>query len=307
MVESVSPSPRVRAPERIVDAHHHIWRQSDLSWLSGSMQPRIFGPYEAIRRDYPIEEYLAEAGRCNVVKSIYVQTNWPPGRETEEAEWVQSISDRHGFPHAFTGYADLASRDLLATLDALTERRGLRAIRQQLHWHEIESYRFAVRPDLMNDAAWRRGLREVAKRKLLFELQVFTSQMADGASLAREYGDVDFVLLHCGMPEDTSENGRAAWRKGMGALAACPNVSVKLSGLGTFSHRCDAALWAPVICETVEMFGPHRCLFGSNFPIEKLWTDYRSVVATVNEALSPLSARERDAVFYANAVRLYRL
>jgi len=131
--------------------------------------------------------------------------------------------------------------------------------------------------------------------------------MIDGAQLARDYPDLDFVLLHAGMFEDTSEAGWSGWRAGMKLLSACPNVSVKLSGLGTFSHRCDAASWRPVIEETFALFGPQRCLFGSNFPIEKLWTDYRSIVAAISGAFSGSSAAERDAVFYANALRLYRL
>jgi predicted TIM-barrel fold metal-dependent hydrolase len=307
MASSIESSTDGTAPARIVDAHHHVWRRSDLAWLSGPMQPRIFGPYEPIRRDYPIEEYLADARPCGVVKSVYVQTNWPPGGETAEAAWIQAISDRNSFPQGFIAHADLASPALETTLGSLMKHRGLRGIRQQLHWHENAAYRFAPRPDLMNGASWRRGLSEVAKRKLLFELQIFASQMTDGAQLARDFPDLDFVLLHAGMLQDTSEVGWPIWRAGMNLLSACPNVSVKLSGLGTFSHRCDAALWRPVIEETLALFGPQRCLFGSNFPIEKLWTDYPSIVAAVSGALFGLSTAERDAVFYANAVRLYRL
>jgi len=307
MANPVGSSEETPLPARVVDAHHHVWRRSDLAWLSGPLQPRIFGPYEPIRRDYPIEEYLADARPSGVVKSVYVQTNWPPGGEVTEAAWIQSVSDRHGFPQAFVGYADLASPTVGTTLDALSAQRNLRGIRQQLHWHENPTYRFAARPDLMNDADWRRGLREVAGRGLLFELQVFARQMADSARLARDFPELNLVLLHAGMPEDTSDAGWSAWRAGMQLLSACPNVSVKLSGLGTFSHRCDVALWRPVIHETLGFFGPQRCLFGSNFPIEKLWTDYGSIVATVNGALHGLSAAERDAVFYGNAVRLYRL
>lgn len=307
MAKPFEKSNQGAAPARIIDAHHHVWRRSDLTWLSGPLQPRIFGPYEPIRRDYAIEEYLADARPAGVMKSIYVQTNWPPGGETTEAAWIQSVSDRYGCPQAFVGYADLASSTLEATLEILLQQRGLRGIRQQLHWHKNPAYRFAVRPDLMNEAGWRRGLREVGKRHLLFELQVFSSQMADSARLAHDFPDVHFVLLHAGMLEDRSEAGWSAWRAGMRLLSACPNVSVKLSGLGTFLHCCDAALWQPVILETLDFFGSQRCLFGSNFPIEKLWTDYRSIVAAVNEALSGLNASERDSVFYGNAARLYRL
>jgi predicted TIM-barrel fold metal-dependent hydrolase len=294
-------------PARIVDAHHHLWRQADLTWLTGPMQPRIFGPYEEIRRDYPLGEYLADVRTSGVVKSIYVQTNWPPGRELDEAAWIQSIGDNHGFPHGFIAYADLQSNDVETTLDALMAHRNIRGIRQQLHWHENPTYRFAADADIVNDAAWRRGLRAVGRRGLLFELQVFPGQMKNAARLTHDFPDVSFVLLHAGMLEDTSDLGWSIWRTGMASLAACANVSVKLSGLGTFTHRCNVEEWAPVIRETVAMFGSQRCLFGSNFPIEKLWTGYSPLVEAVADALSTLTAPERDAVFYGNAIRTYRI
>lgn len=291
----------------IVDAHHHIWRLADLPWLSGPPVPRIFGEYGAIRRDYTIEEYIAEAAAAGVVRSVYVQTNWPPARAVDEVAWVQSVADRHGFPHAIVGFADLAAPDVEKTLDAMTAFPRLRGVRQQLHWHVKDLYRFADRPDLMNDPAWRRGLATVGRRGLLFELQVFAGQMADSVHLARDFPDVTLVLMHAGMLEDRSEDGWARWREGMRTLAACPNVVVKLSALGTFVRRCAVDLWRPVIEETVAMFGPDRCIFGSNFPVEKLWTSYADVVAVVASCLARLSEHERAAVWHDTAARVYRL
>jgi predicted TIM-barrel fold metal-dependent hydrolase len=126
------------------------------------------------------------------------------------------------------GYADLAAPTVGVTLDGMMKHPRLRGIRQQLHWHETPLYRFAARPDLMDDPAWRRGLGEVARRGLLFELQVFAGQMAAAARLVRDFPQVAFVLMHAGMLEDTSPDGWARWRAGMRALAAAPNVSVKL-------------------------------------------------------------------------------
>ena len=107
----------------------------------------------------------------------------------------------------------------------------------------------------------------MARRGLLFELQVFAGQMAASARLVRDFPQVTFVLMHAGMLEDRSPDGWTRWRAGMRALAAAPNVHVKLSGLGTFARACSVELWSPVIRETVELFGPARCMFGSNFPM----------------------------------------
>jgi predicted TIM-barrel fold metal-dependent hydrolase len=292
--------------QSIIDAHHHIWRLGETPWLQGPPVPRIFGAYEGIRRDYTIEEYLADATPSGVVKSVFVQVNVAPGKEVQEVVWVQSVANQHGFPHAITAFADLSAPDVATTLDGELSSGNTRAIRQQLHWHDKPLYRFASKPDIMHDAAWRRGLDEVRRRGLMFELQVFAGQMSDAVKLVRTYHDVTFILLHAGMLEDRSEAGWGYWRTAMRQLAGCPNLAVKLSGLGTFDRACSAERWRPVIEETIDLFGPARCLFGSNFPIEKLWTSYARLVGTVRECLSRYSQSEQHAVLHDTAARLYR-
>jgi predicted TIM-barrel fold metal-dependent hydrolase len=290
-----------------IDAHHHIWRLDDLPWLSGAQVPRIFGPYQPICRDYPIDEYRSDIAGCDIVKSIYIQTNWPAGQSYGEARWVQSVSEATGWPHANVAHADLADPYAGVLIERLAKLPATRGIRQQLHWHKNAQYRFAPRPDVMNDKDWRRGLAMLADHGLLFELQIFSSQMMDGARLARSFPDIVFVLEHAGMPEDMSPRGWQLWREGMMALAECPNVNVKLSGLGTFVHACREDIMGPIIKETVAMFGADRCCYGSNFPIEKLWTDYRTLYQTFRNAIAHLSESEQTAILHDTAARLYRL
>jgi predicted TIM-barrel fold metal-dependent hydrolase len=294
-------------PVPTIDAHHHIWRLKDLPWLSGPQLPRIFGPYQPICRDYAIDEYRADIAECDIVRSVYVQTNWPAGRSLDEAQWVQSVSDATGWPHANVAHADLAASDAGALIARLAKLPITRGIRQQLHWYENPQYRFAPRPDVMNDAQWRRGLAMLADHQLLFEIQIFAGQMADGARLARSFPQVAFVLEHAGMLEDTSPAGWQLWREGMKALADCPNVNVKLSGLGTFVHAVRADLMKAIVTETVALFGADRCFYGSNFPIEKLWTDYKSLYRAFRDAIADLGEREQAAILHDTAARLYRL
>ena len=150
---------RAEALMGIVDAHHHIWRQADLPWLQGPMVPRIFGPYEPIRRDYPIEEFLADIAGSGVEKSVYVQTNWAKTGAVDEVAWVQGVADQHGWPHAVVGYADLLDDSAADTLKRQALYPLMRGIRMQLHWHDNEMYRFAAAPDLMNDRRFRKNLR----------------------------------------------------------------------------------------------------------------------------------------------------
>ncbi|WP_024506825.1 amidohydrolase family protein [Bradyrhizobium sp. ARR65] len=291
----------------IVDAHHHIWRQADLPWLSGPMQPRIFGPYEPIRRDYTIQEYLGDLAGSGVTRSVYVQTNWAKEGFEDEAAWVQRTADEHGWPHAIVAYADVSASDVRPQLDRLARYPLVRGVRMQLHWHENPLYRFAARADLCADPVIQRNIARLADYGWSFDLQVFAPQMADAAALARACPNVTFILQHAGMLEDLSPQGRAAWRTGMEQLGACPNVVSKLSGLGTFIHRNDPAHVADVVRQTVAMFGAERCVFGSNFPIEKLWTSYRSLIEAHLAAAATLSTDQRDAIFRTTATRVYGL
>src|SRR5258708_34914838 len=93
--------------QAIVDSHHHVWRQRDLPWLVGPMLPRIFGPYEPLRRDYPMSEYLADIAGSGVVNSVYVQGNWAPSQAEEQVAWVQRTADDTGWPHANVDLARL--------------------------------------------------------------------------------------------------------------------------------------------------------------------------------------------------------
>ncbi len=291
----------------IIDAHHHIWRRRDLPWLDGPMQPRIFGPYEAIRRDYLIDEYLADLAGTGVTKSVYVQCNWPKDRFEDEVAYVQQAADETGFPHAIVGYADFLANDVRPQLDRLTKYPGMRGLRMQLQWHKNPQYQFASAPDLARDATLQKNVARLADYGWSFDLQVFAGQMQGAAELADSAPKVTFILQHAGMIEDLSPAGWNEWRQAMRLLASRPNVVSKLSALGTFIHKNDPTHIAAVVHETIDIFGPERCLFGSNFPVEKLWTQYADLIAAYRKAIEPLGEAVARATFHDTAARVYRL
>ena len=291
----------------VVDAHHHIWRRADLPWLDGPLQPRIFGPYEPIRRDYSIGEFLADIAGCGVTKSVYVQANWAKDAFEDEVAYVERAATETGYPHAIVGYADFLSSDVRPQLDRLTKYPSMRGLRMQLHWHENPQYRFAAKPDLARDVTLQRNVARLADYVWSFDLQVFAWQMQGAAELAASCPRVTFILQHAGMLEDLSPVGWARWRAGMQLLAARPNVVSKLSALGTFIHRNDPDHIATIVRETLGIFGAARCLFGSNFPVEKLWTRYSDLIAAYRRALEPLGEAVTRAVLHDTASRIYRL
>ena len=292
----------------IVDAHHHIWRQQDLPWLAGEMVPRIFGPYESIRRDYAAEEYIAEARDCGITQSVYVQANWPLDRSLDEVRWVQAVHEATGWPSAVIGSADLFSDDAPETMRKQAASSPLvRGTRLQLHWHEREEYRFASGPARMREPVFRQNIAALRDLGWVFELQVFPAQMADAADLVSAFPDTTFVLVHAGMLIGTGEDTLRAWHAGMRELAQLPNAIVKLTGQGTFVHRVDVPLISLVADHVLGLFGPRRVMFGTNFPIEKIWTPMAALVDAWRHALSGLSTEDQSWAFAHTARAVYRL
>ena len=185
----------------VIDAHHHIWRQADLAWLNGPMQPRIFGPYEPIRRDYSARDFVDDHHGLGVVKSVYVQANWPAEKSADEVAWVSQASSDTGWPHGIVGYADMLAADVRPQLDRLVRYPLMRGVRMQLHWHATELYRFAARPDLCLEPVLQRNVARLADYGWVFDLQVFADRWrAQAHSLTR-------ALMWC-----SCCSTRACWR-----------------------------------------------------------------------------------------------
>jgi predicted TIM-barrel fold metal-dependent hydrolase len=286
-----------------VDAHHHIWPHKQLPWLAGPMVPRIFGPYESLRnRDYTAEEYIADVTPHDFTQSVYVQTNWPLERSVDEVEWVQAQHERTGWPHAIVGSADLFDPRAGETLEAQATRSPLmRGCRLQLHWHENEEFRFATAPDRATDPIFNENLGLLTELGWLFELQMFPRQLQFATQLVRAHPDLTFVLVHAGMPIEGEP-----WQEALTALAQYENVVVKLSGQGTFIHRVDREWIGRVTSAVLERF-PQRAMFGSNFPIESIWTDFSSLISAWLGVLAEFPDETREDVLGRTARRVYRL
>lgn len=287
-----------------VDAHHHIWPATGLPWLDGPMIPRIFGPYESLQgKPYTAEEYAADAKANGFSQSVYVQANWALEDSLEEVEWVHEQHERTGWPHAIVGTADLFAENAIETLQAQKELTPLmRGTRLQLHWHDYPDFRFQQTPGRSTDATFNANLARLPALGYVFELQVFPNQIAYATRLVGDHPDVTFVLVHAGMPI-----AGEPWREALQELATHANVCVKLSGQGTFVHRIDPELIAEVTRTVLDSFGSRRAMFGSNFPIESLWTDFSSLIEAWLGVLAEYPDEVRQDVLGRTARRVYRL
>ena len=292
--------------QKAIDSHFHIWRQKDQPWLVGPMVPRIFGPYEPIRRDYPIEEFLADQKGSGVEKAVYVQTNWAKENFEKEVAFLSDTAKASGWPHAIVGYADMTVDDVRPQIDRLKKYPLLRGVRMQLHWHETPAFRFAKSADQVIDPTVKKNIARLKDYDLSFDLQLFPAQMKDGLELVGENPETDFILTHTGMLTDLAEPVVEEWKAGLRTLAKAPNLYAKLSGLGTFVHRNDPEVIGVVVDNAVEILGSDRLMFGSNFPIEKLWTSHAELIAAHRAAVAKHGAKAEADIFWNTAERVYR-
>src|SRR5664280_3212977 len=132
----------------IIDTHHHIWFQKDIGWLNPPVTPKLFGDYFGLRRDFTIEEWLNDIVPENVTKSVHVTANWGPPKAVDETKWLQSVADKHGYPHAFTVQADLTDPDVEKQLALQKTYPNTRGVRHQLYWDSNPLNQYTSRPDL---------------------------------------------------------------------------------------------------------------------------------------------------------------
>jgi predicted TIM-barrel fold metal-dependent hydrolase len=296
----------------IVDSHHHLW---DLAggrypWLAGRMHDRGWGDTSALQRNYLPADFLADAARQNLAKSVHLQANFDPGDPVGETRWLASLDAdpaARGFPHAIVAYADLSSPEAAAVLDAHAGASAkLRGIRQVLNRHADPALNRATQ-DYLADQTWLENVGLLGRRGWSFDVQVYYQQMPAVAALARRYPDMQFILDHAGMPAERDAAGIAGWRKGMRLLAGCPNIALKLCGYGMVDNRWTVASIRPFVLEPIDWFGPRRCMFGSNFPVDRLMASYDRLWDAYREIAAGFSAAEQHDLFRAAAERVYRI
>jgi len=293
-----------------IDPHHHLWDlgRNTYPWLQDrTLAPRLEGDIRPIAKDYLLEDYASDTRNQNVVKSVHVECGWDPSDPVGETAWLQSLADKHGYPHGIVARATLDAPDVEQVLEGHVRYQNIRGIRHAINWHPDPSKTYVNRPDLIRTKAWRGGFSLLQRFGLSFDLQLYPAQMADAAGLAHDYPDILIILDHAGMPVDRDEDGIRLWQRGMRELAAAPNVVVKISGLGTVDWNWTVKSIRPFVLETIEAFGVPRCMFASNFPVDKLYSDFDTLYAAFREITKHLSVDERQMLFHDNAARYYRL
>jgi predicted TIM-barrel fold metal-dependent hydrolase len=265
----------------------------------------VCGDTRRLRFNYLPADFQADFSPLPVQKSIAIE-----GGSTDplaETQWLQDLGDTEGYPTAIVPYANLADPDIANRLDAFLQYPRVRGIRHIIAWHEDAKVSYVPRADYMTDSQWLKGFSLLAPRGLSFDLQIYPSQLADAARLATRFETTRVILNHAGMPLDRDFAGLAAWREGIALLSACPNVYIKISGLGMTDWKWTPDTISPFIHHILDAFGPERSMFGSNFPVDKLYSSYGTLYSAYDDLTWGLSASQREAVFHETAEKAYRL
>jgi predicted TIM-barrel fold metal-dependent hydrolase len=279
----------------VIDAHHHLWDADTYRY------PGLDAPGSRLARRYLLDDFLADAASRSLTKSVHVQGEIDRAQSVAETAWLQAIADRRGFPHAIVAYAPLQDPRLDEILSAHAQHANLRGIRQILNPDQCEW------PDYLTDQRWQAGYARLAEYGLSFDLQALPEQLTDASELAAAHPGTPVLVNHTGMPRDQSQAGKHLWRRGMAKLAAQPHVNVKISGFAMFDPNWTVESIRPFVRDTIDLFGIDRCMFASNFPVDKLFCTYDAVFDAFETLTSDFSAADHAKLFGANAERIYRL
>lgn len=286
----------IRRPERVVDAHVHLWDPARTDWypyLSGRQQLDM-GDVSGMARRFDVATYMAEATGWNVVKLVNVAA--ATGRHSiDETLDLERRAELDAHPDAIIG--GIPPTDSVADAIELIDR-------------QMGASRFrGVRPmgafagPLPGDEV----LRALQDRGLVFELLCHPDQLRAAAGGLEAFGDLAVVVEHTGWLRSGSDEERALWRTGIDALAALgDNVVCKLSGLAMPLASISVEAFAPWLEHAIDVFGVDRCMFASNFPVDGMYGTFDELYTTFAAVTDGLDDDSRDKLFATTAERVYR-
>ena len=299
-----------KKPFPIIDAHHHLWdlERNYYPWLSDHPEPNFFlGDYTALKRRYMPDDYRRDAAGFEIVGTVHVEAEWDRDDQVGETRWIHEVAAEHGMPNAVVGHVWLDDPEVEAKLVAHAAFPLMRGIRSKPVTAPTADAPFPDGPRSLSDPAWREGYRLLGVHRLSYDLRVPFWHLSEAATVIERHPEIPVVLNHTGFPWNRSEEGLAAWRAEMVAIARIPWVYVKLSELGLKDAPWTVESNRRVVLEALEIFGVERCMWASNFPPASLRVGYREQLEGFLDILSTLSDNERRAVFQDTAKSFYRM
>lgn len=294
----------------IIDAHHHFWQMSmnRHTMFNGPIHGDFFlGDYSTLRRDYLPADYRRDWGGHNVLASVHCEAEWDRDDQYGETEWLAGLARAEGLPTALVGHAWLHTDNAENVLRRQAAHPLVRGIRSKPKTTQSPGTLPEGTPGSMSDPAWRQGLRLLASLGLSYDLRVPLWHLEESAEVIRLIPETPVVLNHTGFPWDRSADGMALWRRSMRLVAAEPNTVVKLSEFGLKNAPWDYDENRVIVHEAIDIFGPERCMFASNFPVAGLRIGFAELYDCYKRMAADYTSAERHALFCGTAARVYRI
>jgi predicted TIM-barrel fold metal-dependent hydrolase len=269
----------------------------------------FFGDYAAIRKNYLLEDYIEDTKSQNIIKSVHVQAEHDDDKPVNETAWLQNLADTHSskLPNAIVAFADFSKNNVSEILDAHQEYKNTRGIRQILSYNKDEPKYSHATEDFMKNSSWVENFKHIRNRNLSFDIQIYKHQMEDAVNLANKYNDILFILNHTGEPCYQSKEYIESWEENMKKLAKCENVVAKISGLGMFDPEWTIDSTRIFVEKTIQIFGIERCMFASNFPVDKIFNSFDTYWNSFKEITKNYSENDKKLLFSSNAEKYYRI
>ena len=296
--------------DTLIDAHHHLWdlKQNPYPWLQEANEPNFFmGNYDALKKNYLWSDYEKDTSAHNVIATVHCEAEWSRDDQVGETKWLTEMHQSIGHPSAIVAHAWFHtdnSEEILARQAAFPLVKG---IRSKPVTSLSPNAKQSKLPGSMQDSKWLEGFAKLEKYQLSWDLRVPYWHLAEAAEVATSFPHIPIVLNHTGFPWDRSTEGLAAWRKAMETIAKCSNVWLKVSEFGLKDKPWNYEDNKGIVLEALSIFGIHRCMFASNFPVASLRIDYSTLVNSVAQMISGFTPKEQADFFVYNAAKFYRL
>lgn len=273
----------------IIDSHQHFWKYHPVrnAWITDAMK--------ILQRDFLPEDLLPIYENLGINGCVAVQAD----QSEEETNFLLKLASENDFIKGVVGWVDLKNPKVDERLQHLSENRFLKGIR---HILQDETANFVLDPQFQN------GISKLRKWNLTYDILIYPNQLKNATKLVAKFEDTKFVIDHLAKPY--IKNGEIEqWKKDMETMAQHENVHCKLSG---FVTEADWTQWkyedfVPYLDVVFETFGSDRVLFGSDWPVCLLASEYSEVFKMVSRYLEKLSKNESEAVLGRNAIHFYNL
>ena len=289
--------------QEIIDTHIHFWdlKKFSYNWIEENSNNNL-------KNNYLLSDFENDSKNLNIKKAVHVQAEINSDLIFEETKWLQSISDNNlkKIPNAIIGFVDLSKNDVEYAIEKHLVYDNFRGIRQILKFDPKNS---KDKINLLQNNIWIKNLKILEKNNLSFDLLINYYQFNEVSKVIKMYPNLQFIVNHTLWPQGIGLENFKLWEEAINIISEHENASIKLSGFGERDSMWQKENIRPFIDYSIKKFGIKRCMFATNFPVDKAFSSnkYFNYWNTYYNLTKDFSTDEKDDLFFKNAERFYKI